>query len=64
LAHIKRSVQPRQYEIYYLHVILGQSVPDVAKALAISSTQVYLAKHRVGRLIKKEVVEMKKTLSY
>ena len=63
LALVKRAVQPRQYEIYYLHVVLGQSIPEVTKALGVSSTQVYLAKHRVGRLIRKEAAKMKKTLS-
>jgi RNA polymerase sigma-70 factor (ECF subfamily) len=55
LARIKRQVHPQQYEIYHLHVILEKPVREVARTLGVSVTQVYLAKHRVGRLLKKEV---------
>jgi RNA polymerase sigma-70 factor (ECF subfamily) len=59
LARIKRQVQPRQYEIYHLHVVVGQPVPEVAKALGVNGAQIYLAKHRVGKLIRKEVRKLK-----
>jgi RNA polymerase sigma factor (sigma-70 family) len=55
LARIKRQVHPQQYEIYHLQVILGQPVREVARALGVSAGQVYLAKHRVGRLLKNEI---------
>lgn len=55
LARIKRQVPPQRYEIYHLHVILGQSVSEVVNALGVTSAQVYLAKHRVGSLLKKEM---------
>src|SRR5438552_369662 len=55
LARIKRQVRPEQYEIYHLHVILEKPVREVTRALGVSSGQVYLAKHRVGGLLKKEI---------
>ena len=55
LARIKRQVQPQHYEIYHLHVILGQPVREVARALGVTPIQVYLAKHRIGNLLKKEI---------
>ncbi len=55
LARLKRQVPPQRYEIYHLHVVLRQSVSEVAKALGVTSAQVYLAKHRVGSLLKKEI---------
>lgn len=55
LARIKRQVHPQQYEIYHLHVILEKPVREVAKALGVNIGQVYLAKHRVGALLKKEM---------
>jgi RNA polymerase sigma-70 factor (ECF subfamily) len=55
LARIKRQVQPQHYEIYHLHVVLGQPVRNVARALGASPVQVYLAKHRIGNLLKKEI---------
>ena len=55
LARIKRQVQPQHYEIYHLHVVLGQPVREVTRALGTSPVQVYLAKHRIGNLLKKEI---------
>jgi len=62
LARIKRVAHPQHYQIYHLHVILGQSCREVARALNVSAARVYLAKHRVGNLIKKEVKDLKRTL--
>ena len=63
LARIKRQAHPQQYQIYHLHVILGQAPREVAHALNVSTAHVYLAKHRVGSLIKKEIRTLRKTLT-
>ena len=60
LARIKRQVHPQQYEIYHLHVILDKPVREVAQSLGVSAGQVYLARHRVSRLLKKEIVRLEK----
>ncbi len=60
LARIKRQVHPQHYEIYHLHVILGKPVREVARALGVNTGQVYLAKHRVGALLKKEVKKLER----
>ena len=60
LARIKRQVNPAHYEIYYLHVILGKSVHDVKRALGVNVGQIYLAKHRVGSLLKRELQKLEK----
>jgi RNA polymerase sigma-70 factor (ECF subfamily) len=62
LAHIKRQVHPKHYQIYHLHVVLGQPVPEVARLLEVNVAQIYLAKHRVGKLLKKEVLRLKQVL--
>jgi RNA polymerase sigma-70 factor (ECF subfamily) len=62
LARVKRQAHPQHYQIYHLHAILGQSTREVARALNVSTAQVYLGKHRVGNLIKKEVRELRKNL--
>jgi RNA polymerase sigma-70 factor (ECF subfamily) len=54
-ARIKRQVHPQHYEIYHLHVILGKPAREVTQTLGVNAAQVYLAKHRVGRLLKKEI---------
>lgn len=55
LARIKRQVHPQQYEIYHLHVILDNPVREVARTLGVNVGQVYLARHRVGSMLKKEM---------
>ena len=52
---VKGKVKPKQYQIFHLYVIKQLSVQDVARSLRVNVGQVYLAKHRVGGLIKKEL---------
>jgi RNA polymerase sigma-70 factor (ECF subfamily) len=62
LARIKRQVQPQHYQIYHLHVVLGQPAREVARTLDVNAAQIYLAKHRIGSSLKKEVQRLKQTL--
>jgi RNA polymerase sigma factor (sigma-70 family) len=62
LARIKRQVNPAQYEIYYLHVIAGKPVGEVKQTLGVNVGQIYLAKHRVGRLLKAEIRKLEAAL--
>jgi len=62
LARIKRQVHPQHYEIYHLLVILGKGVREVAQTLGVNAGQVYLARHRVGALLKKEVKRLEKQM--
>jgi len=59
LEKVKLRVSPQQYEIFYLHVLKEQPVKEVAKALEVNAGQVYLAKHRLGRLLKQEVQRLR-----
>jgi RNA polymerase sigma factor (sigma-70 family) len=61
LARIKRQVHPQQYEIYHLHVILEKPVREVARTLGVNVGQVYLARHRVGGLLKKELKRLEQS---
>ena len=62
LARIKRQVQPQHYQIYHLQVVLGQSPREVARSLGVNTAQIYLAKHRVGNLLKKEIQRLQQGL--
>jgi len=62
LARIRRQVQPQHYQIYHLHVVLGQPAREVSRTLGVNVAQIYLAKHRVGTLLKKEIRRLKQTL--
>jgi RNA polymerase sigma-70 factor (ECF subfamily) len=55
LARLKRRVKPELYEMFYLHVLKEQPVREVARALNVSAAQVYLAKHRLGALLRREL---------
>lgn len=52
---VKEKVNPRQYQMFYLYVIKQLPVREVAQSLQVRVSQVYLAKHRVGSLVKQEV---------
>jgi len=55
LDRVKRSVNPAHYEMYYLHLVQGLSARDTARALGVSTAAVYVAKHRVGKLLAREL---------
>ena len=61
LARVKRQVKPEQYAIYHLHVIEERSIAEVRRTLDVNVAQVYLAKHRVGAALKKELQRLQKT---
>jgi RNA polymerase sigma-70 factor (ECF subfamily) len=55
LERVKERVNPRQYQIFDLYVLRNWPVGQVAKSLGVNVGQIYLAKHRVTTLLKKEV---------
>jgi len=48
-------VSPLQFQIYECYVLRDWDVSKVCQTLGISAAQAYLAKHRVGNLVKKEL---------
>lgn len=58
---IKRRARPDQYAIFHLHVIEERPLAEVRRTLGVSAAAVYLAKHRVGRLLKKELRRLHET---
>ena len=55
---VKRKVSPKQYQMFYLHVLKDVSVQEVARRVGTGVGQVYLAKRRISRLLKKEVKKL------
>ena len=55
LERVKTKVSPKQFQIFDYNVIRGMKAGDVHKKLGVSLAQVYLAKHRVGSLLNKEI---------
>ncbi len=55
VARVKAKVDGRQYQIFDCYVMKEWPVKKVAKELGVSVAQVYLAKHRISALMKKEL---------
>ncbi|MGJ8677288.1 MAG: sigma-70 family RNA polymerase sigma factor [Akkermansiaceae bacterium] len=54
LEKVKAQVSPKQYQIFDYHVIREWDVSKVHEHLGVSVSQIYLNKHRVGKVFKKE----------
>ena len=59
-ARAKKKVSAKQYQIFDCYVLKGWPVQKVAKELGVTGTQVYLARHRVGALLKREMAKLEK----
>jgi RNA polymerase sigma-70 factor (ECF subfamily) len=55
LERVKRRVKEEHYQMFDLNVVREWPANKVAKTLEVSVAQVYLAKHRLLALLKKEV---------
>ena len=60
---VKRRVNPRQYQIFDLYVIKQWPVQKVASTLGVNIGRVYLAKHRISALVKKEIQNLESKVS-
>jgi RNA polymerase sigma-70 factor (ECF subfamily) len=64
LERVKRQVNARQFQMFDLHVLQGLSVQHTARTLETSVASVYMAKHRVSRLVKRELQRLKKRMEW
>lgn len=58
LRRVRALVSPRQFQIFSCYVLKGWSPERVKKELGVNAAQVYLAKHRVGRILKREAAKL------
>jgi RNA polymerase sigma factor (sigma-70 family) len=58
LARVKAQVSPKQYQIFDYYVVRQWEAKKVQEHLGVSMAQVYLAKHRVGAVLKKELARL------
>lgn len=58
LAKVKTQVSPKQYQIFDCYVVKGWEAKKVQDHLGVSMAQVYLAKHRVGSVLKRELAKL------
>jgi len=60
LERVKRQVDPEQFQIFDLYCLEQWPARNVAATLGIGVGRVYLARHRIGRLLKKEVSKLER----
>lgn len=62
LDRVKEAVSPRQFQVFQLYVLKDWPVRKVASTLGVSCTLVYVTKHRVSALLKREINRLTKKL--
>jgi RNA polymerase sigma factor (sigma-70 family) len=62
VSRIKDQVSPDQYQIFDFYVLRQMPVAKVARSLGVNVAQIYLARHRVLKAIKKEVRNLERKL--
>ena len=60
IARVKKRVDPKQFQIFDCYVRKEWPAQKVAERLRVNVGQVYLARHRVGALLKKEIRALEK----
>jgi RNA polymerase sigma-70 factor (ECF subfamily) len=55
MEKVKRRVRPEQVQMFEFAVLKRWPASKVAEALGCTLTQVYMARHRVGKLLKNEI---------
>ena len=63
LDKVKRLVKASQYQLYDLYVTKQWPVRKIALTLGVNVGQVYLAKHRVSVLLKKQIGMLRKQMA-
>jgi RNA polymerase sigma-70 factor (ECF subfamily) len=61
LGRVKAKLDLKQWQMFDLYVLKEWPVREVAQALGVSVGRVYLAKHRVSALVKREVKRIGRT---
>jgi RNA polymerase sigma-70 factor (ECF subfamily) len=60
MERVKRKINAEHYQIFHLLLARGHSPAKVASLLKVSTARVYLVKHRVARLVQKEIELLKR----
>jgi RNA polymerase sigma factor (sigma-70 family) len=59
-ALVKRRVGEKQYKMFELYVMQQMPLKKVTAALKVNAAQVYMAKYRIGKLLKSELKRLEK----
>jgi RNA polymerase sigma factor (sigma-70 family) len=59
ITRVKEQVALKQFQMFDLYVVKDLPAREVAQALGVAVAQVYLAKHRISALVKRELLHQK-----
>jgi RNA polymerase sigma-70 factor (ECF subfamily) len=62
IEQVKHQVRPKQFQLFDLYAVKGWPLEKVTRTMKVTAMQVYLAKHRVAALLKKEVKRLERTM--
>ena len=60
MQRVKQRVREEQYQLFDCYVVKQWPVSRIKQTLRVSAAQVYLAKHRISRLVQKEMRRLEK----
>lgn len=61
LERVKGQVSPRQFQMFDLHALQKLSVTETARTLKANVASVYMAKHRIARLVRLEIRNLERS---
>jgi RNA polymerase sigma-70 factor (ECF subfamily) len=64
LERVRGQIDERQFQIFDLNVAKGWPAAEVAQTLGINVARVYLTKHRVSALVKREVRRLARQMEW
>lgn len=63
LDKVRPRVSARTFQIFQLHVLKDWPVEKVVQTLGVGKAQVYLARHRISAMVKKELAKLEKRIA-
>jgi RNA polymerase sigma-70 factor (ECF subfamily) len=60
LDRVRTRVNPKHFQVFDLAVLQHKPLKQIQEFLDISMAEVYLAKHRVGKLVQSELARLRK----
>lgn len=59
LERVRRRANPKHYQIFSLCVLQQKPLKEVKQFLGVGSMEIYLSRHRVGLLVRKEMARLR-----
>ena len=55
MERVKAKTNPEHYQIFYLHSVKNMPARDIGELMGASAAKVYVVRHRVARMMKREL---------